>query len=158
MVWLWSGSARLALHVRDGVRVDGSVLPPLPVANTLTCANSSGRHIQDALAVVYQAVRDVFADADSAVYRPQPVREPPAGDEQLLVAEPSEIKPLVPRTSATAASRGLVRLGCQPVPVVVPRVATLIRVRNPIELQPVREPGAARSSRAGVCRSHPLGG
>ena len=61
---------------RDGVRVDGSVLPPLPVANTLTCADSSGRHIQDALAVVYQAVRDVFADADSAVYRPQPVREP----------------------------------------------------------------------------------
>jgi len=94
MVWLWSGSARLALHVRDGVRVDGSVLPPLPVANTLTCANSSGRHIQDALAVVYQTVRDVFADADSAGHRPQPVREPPAGDEQLLVAEPSEIKPM----------------------------------------------------------------
>ena len=47
-----------------------------------------------------------------------------------------------PRTSAHAASRGLVRLGCQPVPVVVPRVAALIRVRNPNELQPVREPGA----------------
>ena len=63
-----------------------------------------------------------------------------------------------PRTSAPAASRGLVRLGCQPVPVVVPRVATLIRVRDPNELPPVREPGAARSSRAGESRSHPLGG
>ena len=51
------------------MRVDGSTLPPLPVAHTLTCADSSGRHLEDALAVVYQAVRDVFADAVPAVYR-----------------------------------------------------------------------------------------
>ncbi len=115
MVWLGSGSARLALRVRDGVRVDGSVLPPLPVAHTLTCADSSDRHLEDALAVVYQAVRDVFADAVPAVYRPQPVREPPAGDEQLLVAEPSEIKPLAAKIRSCRIPRvGPARLSDRP--------------------------------------------
>ncbi len=64
-----------------------------------------------------------------------------------------------PVTSAHAASRGLVRLGCRPVPVVVPRVATLIRVRNPNELQPVREPGArALEPGRGYAAVTPLGG
>jgi len=43
------------------------------------------RHIDDGLAVVHQAVRQVPADAIAALHRPDPVREPPGRGQHFRI-------------------------------------------------------------------------
>lgn len=59
----------------------GSVLGPLPVANTHTCAERFAG-TSNSLTVVHYTVREVSADAVAALDRPHPLWEPPTGLDQ----------------------------------------------------------------------------
>jgi hypothetical protein len=71
---------------RDRVRIDRIGLAAVPSREHPGLRRQFRRHVDHRLTVMHEPMRDVFADAVTALDRPQPIRVLPAGLEHLGVS------------------------------------------------------------------------
>ena len=68
------------------MRIDRVGLAAVPGREHPGLRRQLRRHVDHGLAVMHEPMRDVFADAVTALHRPQPIRVLPAGLEHLGVS------------------------------------------------------------------------